>query len=123
VPRILVIDDDQAVRITAKLVLEAGGFDVAIADSGMAGLRTAETDAVDLVVVDIFMPGMDGLETIRALRQRDPEVPIIAMSGSITQGMPDFLSFASKFGAAASLSKPFRPETLLDAVRTLVPGP
>jgi CheY-like chemotaxis protein len=120
--RILVIDDDRSVRTAIKTLLEHEGFEVVAAEDGRAGLDALETTAFDLVIVDIFMPGMDGLETITAFHRRAPLVPIIAMSGFMFRDSatpaPDFLSMATKLGAASSLHKPFRPRDLIAAVQT-----
>ena len=118
--RILVVDDDQAVRTVAKTVLELNGHEAVIAEDGRAGLRKLETESYDLVIVDIFMPGMDGLETIRLVNERKPGLPIIVISGlafrSASGTTPDFLSMATKLGATRSLQKPFRSQELLSAV-------
>lgn len=126
-PRILVIDDDTAVAKTVKMVLERSGHKVAVAHDGLSGTRAADTGAFDVLIVDIFMPGMDGFETLRALRARRPTTPILIMSGLIfrdTAGnTPDFLTMATKLGATASLHKPFTPKELLRAVeKCLSPG-
>jgi CheY-like chemotaxis protein len=120
--RIQVIDDDQAVRMTIKLVLERAGHDVSLAEDGRKGIQQIEAGDFDLLIVDIFMPGMDGLETIRTIRQLRPEIPIVVISGyafrTTQESVPDFLEMAVKFGAASSLQKPFRPAQLLSVVET-----
>jgi CheY-like chemotaxis protein len=119
-PRILVIDDDQAVRTAISLVLEREGFEVEIVGDGRAGVAAMAKAGFDIVIVDLFMPGMDGLETIKAFNQTAPSVPIIAMSGILARqapdAAPDFLRMATTFGAVHSLHKPFRPNDLLQAV-------
>jgi len=119
--RVLVIDDDDAVRTAIKLLLETDGYEVLAASNGHDGMKTAQSTEVDLVIVDIFMPGMDGIETIRTLRTYRPHVPIIAISGAMAgkdkENSPDFLSVATKFGAVTSLPKPFRPRELLEITR------
>ena len=74
----------------------------------------------DLLFLDIFMPGMDGFETMRMVRQQHPQLPIIVISGrpisSEADSTPDFLTMATKLGAVSSLQKPFRPSDLLAAV-------
>jgi len=120
--RILVVDDDAAVRSTLRLLLEAYGFEVVLARNGHQGIKAVESSDLDLVLLDVFMPGMDGLETIKVLRRVRPQLPIIAMSGALARGLsaPDYLSFATKLGAAAALHKPFRPNDLLDAVKRTI---
>jgi DNA-binding NtrC family response regulator len=115
--RILVIDDDRAVRLAVQMVLEREGLEVQVADDGRAGLNVIKAEEFDLLIVDVFMPGMDGLETIRLVHEHKPGLPIIVMSGmSFRTGVasaPDFLSMATKLGAVCSLKKPFRPRELL----------
>lgn len=124
--RILVIDDDQAIRTTIKLLLEREGCDVLLAEDGRKGIQQFQTGQFDLLIVDIFMPGMDGLETVRTIHQLRPETPIIVISGyafrTTLESVPDFLEMAVKFGAASSLQKPFRPSQLLSIVAKCLQG-
>jgi CheY-like chemotaxis protein len=119
-PRILVIDDDEAIRRTVQLMLENAAFDVVVAENGRAGVTALTEAPADLAIVDIFMPEMEGLETIMTLRRLAPRLPIIAMSGSSPgrdgQVTPDFLNMAMHFGATRRMQKPFRSEDLLQAV-------
>jgi CheY-like chemotaxis protein len=124
--RIEVIDDDQAIRATIKLLLEREGHEVVLAQDGRQGLEQFQSGQFDLLIVDIFMPGMDGLETIRNIHHMQPDIPIIVISGyafrTALESVPDFLDMAIKFGAASSLQKPFRPSQLLSAVATCLQG-
>ena len=117
---ILVIDDDRAVLSTIKILLERAAHAVEAVDNSQAGLRLLETQRFDLLVVDIFMPGIDGFETMRLVHQSRPEMPVIVISGqqfsSASERKPDFLYMATKLGAVSSLQKPFRPHELLAAV-------
>jgi CheY-like chemotaxis protein len=118
--RVLLIDDDKSVGEATKIVLEAEGFDVVVAEDGRAGLCALEAGRFDLAIVDLFMPGMDGLATAKGLHQINPDLPIIAMSGFMFRGtcppMPHFVSMAQEAGANATLYKPFRPDELLQAI-------
>jgi CheY-like chemotaxis protein len=118
--RILVVDDDVAVQMTVRLLLERAGHIVVTAGDGRKGLSLCETGDFDLLFLDIFMPGMDGFETMRMVRQQHPLIPIIVISGrpiSVEPGVaPDFLTMATKLGAISSLQKPFKPADLLAAV-------
>jgi CheY-like chemotaxis protein len=83
-------------------------------------MQLLETGKFDLLIVDIFMPGMDGFETMRLVRRSRPEIPIIVLSGhqfrSASDRGSDFLYMATKLGAVSSLEKLFRPHDLLAAV-------
>jgi len=116
--KILIVDDDSAVQATIRLLLERAGHSVVVASDGSKGLAIFESGDFDLLFLDIFMPGMDGLETMRLVRQQRPLVPIIVISGNPggTASGPDFLNMAAKLGAVTSLQKPFKPAALLAAV-------
>jgi CheY-like chemotaxis protein len=116
--KILVVDDDIAVQATIRILLERVGHSVVVASDGRKGLAIFETGEFDLLFLDIFMPGMDGLETMRLVHQQQPLIPIIVISGNpVTSGSgPDFLTMATKLGAVSSLQKPFKPAALLAAV-------
>jgi CheY-like chemotaxis protein len=76
-----------------------------------------------LIIVDLFMPNMDGLETIRELRRIAPDLPILAISGSVVMAdvpTPDLLKAALAFEAFSTLSKPFRSPELLKAVQSVI---
>jgi len=112
--RVLVIDDQEAVRDGLRRTLEMHGYQVLTAPDGKRGLQQIEQQRPDLVLTDIFMPEMEGLETIKRISQLAPELPIIVMTGST---WTPFLKAGIKFGAVSGLYKPFTPEELLAAVR------
>jgi DNA-binding response OmpR family regulator len=120
--RILVIDDDRSIAAAIRTLLTRAGYDVFVADGGRLGIQAFEMSRFDLTMVDIFMPGMDGLETIKAFRDRASSVPIIAMSGFSFRGSmgsaPDFLAMARALGATCCLRKPFRPQQLIASVES-----
>ena len=119
--RILVVDDEVLVRRTVKTLLERIGHTVVLAECGHDGAAAIEAYAFDIAIVDIFMPGMNGLETIRLFRHSAPKLPIIAMSGyafrEVDGPAPDFLRMAVDLGATAYLRKPFSPAQLMNAVQ------
>lgn len=125
-PRILVVDDDLAVRSAIKMVLEQDGHEVVLAGNGRTGVGALESGPFDIVICDIFMPDMDGIETIHAFNRSNPHMPVIAMSGFLFRDgqspAPDYLALSTKLGAARSLRKPFRPHELLEAVRDCMTG-
>jgi CheY-like chemotaxis protein len=120
--RILLIDDEIAVRNTTRSVLERRGHHVVIAEGGHRGVAAIETDAFDAVIVDIFMPGMEGFQTIKSLRQNGPKVAIIAISGyafrAASRPVPDFLKMACDLGATCCLHKPLETWDIVKAIET-----
>jgi DNA-binding NtrC family response regulator len=119
-PRILVIDDDHSTRVALDALLTRKQFEVFLAPDGGSGLRLISTIAFDAVIIDMFMPGMDGIATIRQLIKLKPNLPFIAISGCAftdrKQGAPDFLGMAIRLGAAASLQKPFPISEFLEVI-------
>jgi CheY-like chemotaxis protein len=113
---VLIIDDDELFRKFLRLALVGLGFAVTEAKDGLEGIRCYKKDKFDLVITDLVMPGKEGLETIRELRQLDPTVRIIAISGGGRAGHGDYLPLARAFGAAEVMDKPFTPETLNAAI-------
>jgi CheY-like chemotaxis protein len=122
--RILIIDDDAAVRSATKIALEVNGFDVVAVADGKSGIAAISEQQFDVVIVDLFMPGMDGLATTTAIRKINPLMPIITASGFMFGGacpeMPKFQAMAEEAGATAALYKPFRPKELLQAVQKAI---
>jgi CheY-like chemotaxis protein len=117
--RILVVDDEQSVRDALAALLRREGYRVVPAESGHTAVEAIEAFTFDLIIVDIFMPGMNGLETIKVFRANAPRVPIIAMSGYASgSGFidNDFFCAAMDFGATCCMRKPFTREQLLDAI-------
>jgi DNA-binding response OmpR family regulator len=111
---ILVIEDEAQERTLFQAVLEEAGYHVLGTDCGKEGLHLLRHHAVDLVLVDIFMPNMDGLEFIQQLRPAGPMPKIIAISGG--SGEWNYLDVAKHLGANDTLKKPLGPRELLDAV-------
>ncbi len=111
---ILCIDDEDSVRMTCQFALEQAGYCVLTAENGNQGLRLLEHQAVDLILVDIFMPEMDGLELIPLLRKTRPASKIIAIS--VGSGKRNHLDAAKCLGADDTLKNPFSEQELLDAV-------
>jgi CheY-like chemotaxis protein len=119
--RILVVDDDSMIRMVVKSILERQGHSVVLAECGHDGAEAIEAYAFDIAVVDIFMPDMNGLETIKAFRKTAPGLPIIVMSGYAFRASngpaPDFFRMAIELGATACLRKPFTSSQLQHAVQ------
>src|SRR5262249_16620165 len=111
---ILVVDDDPDVRWIIAQDLEEIGYVVTEADSGRAALTMLERDArCDLMVADLVMPGLSGLDTLRLARRTRPDLKVLFASG-----YADLSRFGSDLGNHALLKKPFKLETLAQAVQT-----
>lgn len=113
---VLVIDDEAMVRMTIKMILEGVGFKVSLASNGKEGMAAIALDPPELVITDMIMPDMDGVETTMKIRDNYPNIKIVAISGGGRVHNLDFLKHAKEMGAHAILPKPFTKEELLGAV-------
>ena len=120
--KILVIDDDAALRRTIDRILRRAGHAVTLAEDGREGMQQFDTDRPDLVISDIIMDVQEGMETIRTLRRHDASILILAISGGALRS-PFYLDMATRLGADAALLKPFDPETLMGEVEKLLARP
>jgi DNA-binding response OmpR family regulator len=122
--RILVIDDDPSIGAAIQALLSRQACEVTHVETGRRGVREFEQSVFDAVIVDIFMPDMDGIETIQIFHQLRPAVPIVAMSGFRFRDSrgpaPDFLKMASALGASYCLRKPFTPNQLMASVNACI---
>lgn len=117
---ILVIDDEADIRNVLKTILEEGGHRVRLAAEGRDALRQYASSPADVVITDLHMPGMNGLETVHALRSASTDVKIIAMSGA-SQFMADKnLESSIINGADVTFTKPFPMQTVLHTVAHLL---
>ena len=119
-PRVLLIDDDDTVRSTLSDVLDEAEFEVVEAGNGREGLDMFLANPTDVLITDILMPEMEGLETIAAIRKASPEAKILAISGGGHTRDLQFLEMSRQLGAGVVLAKPFLPEDLVDAVVALL---
>jgi DNA-binding NtrC family response regulator len=117
-PRILIVDDEVGVREAVRIAL-SGAHDVTTAPDGTTALARAAEEPVDLVLLDLVMPGMDGLDVLRRLRAAHPTLPVLMLTATRTvRSAVD----AMKHGAADYLTKPFDVDELLHAVRRALLG-
>jgi two-component system nitrogen regulation response regulator NtrX len=112
--RILVIDDEAAIRDSLKMTLEYEGYEFVGAPTGQEGLAIAERDAPDLVLLDVKMPGMDGIEVLERLRSISEALPVVVVSG---HGTISTAVEATKKGAFDFIEKPFSSERVLVSLR------
>jgi two-component system nitrogen regulation response regulator NtrX len=113
-PRILVIDDEAAIRDSLKMTLEYQGYEVLTAATGEEGIAQVEREAPDMVFLDVKMPGMDGIEVLQRLRHVVDSLPIVVISG---HGTVSTAVEATKLGAFDFIEKPPESERLLVTVR------
>jgi len=116
-PRILVVDDDSAIRDSLKMVLEYEGYEVMLAATGDEGVKLVEREAPDLVFLDIKMPGMDGLEVLQKLEHMVETTPIVVISGHADMATA---VKAIKLGAFDFIGKPLEQDRILVTVRNAV---
>ncbi|MBF0368354.1 MAG: response regulator [Magnetococcales bacterium] len=119
--RILVIDDDVGVRELLRAFLDEAGHQVVEAPDGRQGVQLFRDEPADLVITDILMPEKDGVEVIMELKERYPEVRILAVSGG-GRGLEAEVNLrvAKEFGAMHVLPKPFTQQELQEAVTALL---
>jgi DNA-binding response OmpR family regulator len=120
VAHVLVVDDDELIRNTLKLHLEAAGLHVSLASNGLEAVASMEHERPDIIILDLFMPEMDGFETLRRLKQSARRARILAISGAGSRTSCSFLAMAAKLGADGVLNKPFTASELAAAVETLL---
>jgi DNA-binding response OmpR family regulator len=121
--RVLVLEDDAAFGIIIRSALEDGGHEVVLAADGRIGLRVFGASKFDVVVTDMLMPDMDGVEIVRTLRAYRSAVRIIAISGGGALDHGDLLATAVRLGADATLAKPFAPHALVELVSAVLAKP
>jgi DNA-binding response OmpR family regulator len=115
-PRILVIDDDKSLLRSIRLSLLLEGYSVETAMDGIDGLEQVEAGTIDLVILDLLMPRMDGRSFFREIRSRGYDMPVLILSAYGADGARDELQ------AEAAIGKPFDPAFLVDKIKSLLPG-
>ena len=118
---ILVVDDDPALCRAVAETLNKAGYETSMVNGGREDLRQLQDEPADVVVTDLFMPEVDGMEVISMLRRVSPSTCIVAMSGYENNENIDYLQAAKSFGAKSILRKPFRAAELLRAVAICSP--
>lgn len=111
---ILIIDDEESIRISLKGALEDEGFDVIAASNGEDGIARASDELPDLILLDIWMPGIDGIETLNRLKRLLPKLPVVMMSG---HGTIEVAVKATKLGAYDFIEKPLSLEKVMITIR------
>ncbi len=118
--RILIVDDEPDMRLAVRNVLKLRGYEITEAGDGPAAIALAKENRPDLVLLDMRLPGMDGMEVLSALKKVDDTVPVVMITGyGHIQSAVDVM----KLGASEYLQKPFENAQLVETVRRFVPGP
>src|SRR5450432_921351 len=112
--RVLVIDDDASLRFTLEAVLSDAGLVVETCDGGSTGLAAFEARGADVVLTDLAMPDMDGMQVLERMRASDPSVPVLMLTA---HGSERVAVAAMKAGAFDYIPKPFDPDELVLAVK------
>lgn len=113
-PRILVVDDEEVICQSCRRILGARGFQVETCTDPLAGLRMAQQDSFDAIVLDVRMPVIDGIRLLEHLRETHVRIPVIVMSGRAGEAAAEAVA---RLGAAEYLAKPFTPDEITQAVK------
>jgi len=116
-----VVDDDPGIRSSLEKLLTTAGHAVTLAENGVEATRRWRELGADLIILDIFMPEMDGLVALAALRAHAPRLPIIVISGGGAHGM-DLLLEAKLLGATWAIAKPFTVAQIMALVSSALGG-
>ncbi len=117
--KVLLVEDDELVRYALSELLEEAGHRVLARENGVKIIEFIECNPVDIVITDIVMPEVDGIEVLTMMRQTFPELPVVALSGGGRISGADYLQMADVIGAKRTIAKPVKPEVLLDTVAAL----
>jgi CheY-like chemotaxis protein len=118
--RILIVDDDAQFRLMLRRLLEREGYEVFEAGDGKEGIKAYRNLRTEVVVTDIIMPEMEGVETIMKLRKEFPGVKIFAISGGGRNSPDSYLSMAEKLGARFIMEKPLDRPSFLEKLAALI---
>ena len=122
-PKILVVDDDELTRHYLATLLQRGGYEACAVEGRGALALLAEEPDVAGVVTDLYMPGVDGIEIVMALKRRFPRIPIVGMTGGRSVMDEPCIAAMIRLGAAAVLRKPIEREELFGILGRLVGAP
>lgn len=118
--KILIVDDEEELRLLLKEILEIGGYDSLEAADGFSAVRIAQEQHLDVAILDLNMPGMDGIETLREIKWIRPRLPVVILTG---YGDIPAAVTAIKLGACNFLTKPFQFSHLLAVIKEAAEAP
>ncbi len=117
---ILIIDDEEIIRMSCERALQLEGFQTSVASGGMEGLKIIKKGPCDLVLLDLKMPDMDGIEVLNKIKSSWPDINVIMISGYSTV---DTAVQALRCGADNFIPKPFSPDTIISAINEVIDKP
>lgn len=120
---ILIVDDDPTILAIGAELLRSTDHAALLARDGEEAIKTMSAVPIDLVVLDMFMPNMDGLETIMQMRRLFPAIRIVAITSGGSMGPKDMLQIARTLGADATLQKPLRAATFVETISEVLNSP
>lgn len=115
--KILVVDDEESVRIILKQMLEQGGYSAEVASDGAEALDKLKADNYHMIITDINMPGMDGVELLKKSKELFPKLPVIFVTGF---GKDKIILQAMKLGLSNYIEKPFKMDDVLKIVKDYI---
>ena len=115
--RILIVDDEKNIVSSLQEILNDEGYDIVTAEDGLDALEMVQAEPPDLVLLDIWIPGMDGIEVLQAIKTYHPEIEVLVMSG---HGTIDTAVKATKLGAYDFIEKPFSVDALLETIASVL---
>jgi len=117
--KILLVEDEKNIVLGVSICLRSAGLDVIVAEDGAEALRKLETDKPDLVLLDLVMPKLNGLEALQAMKESGAtrDIPVIVLSA---RAQEEDIQRAMELGAADYMAKPFRPEELLAVIKKVL---
>ena len=121
--KILIVDDYQQIRAAARQILAKDGHEVWDVPDGVQALDLLEIIPFDLVLTDVYMAAVDGMELLTRVKQRGHRVPVVVMSGGGFASREEVLALAQECGAVAILAKPFTPRQLRETIEPLLKSP
>jgi len=117
--KILLVEDEKNIVLGVSICLRSAGLEVSVAEDGADALKKLETDKPDLVLLDLVMPKLNGLEALQAMKANEAtrDIPVIVLSA---RAQEEDIQRATELGAADYMAKPFRPEELLTVIRRVL---
>jgi DNA-binding NtrC family response regulator len=115
--QVLIIDDDSSVAAALKVIMEDNGYEAVVAMNAHQGIEQADLRRFDLIITDVQLPDLSGLDVLKILRKKAPEMPVIIITA---QSTPEIVKQAMACGAFQLLPKPFLPAEILNLARMAV---